>query len=161
MGADIKILYETYAPMVYRRCRSILRDEDEALDCMQDVFVKFLVKYPHLEEGGFSSLLYTMATRFSLNALRSRRRGGGRVLALDQVGGEHLAQESHQDAVLTEYLLERILSLTDEKTRHIAWLHYADKLTLEETAAEVGMSVSGIRRRLRMLQKLGREVKER
>lgn len=34
----------------------------------------------------------------------------------------------------------------------MAILHYVDGLTLDETAAEMGMSVSGVRKRLRVLK---------
>jgi RNA polymerase sigma-70 factor, ECF subfamily len=37
-------------------------------------------------------------------------------------------------------------------TRVMAVLHYLDGLTLEEVSAEVGLSVSGVRKRLRGLQ---------
>ena len=33
-------LYEAYAPMVYRRCVFMLKDEAEAGDMMQDVFLR-------------------------------------------------------------------------------------------------------------------------
>ena len=56
--------------------------------------------------------------------------------------------------------LDQIFALEDEKTRTIAWLHYVDRLTLEETAAQAGMSVSGIRKRLRKLQKIGQDFRE-
>jgi RNA polymerase sigma-70 factor (ECF subfamily) len=39
-----------------------------------------------------------------------------------------------------------------ENTRYMAVLHYIDGLTLEETAQETGMSVSGVRKRLRRLK---------
>ena len=57
-------------------------------------------------------------------------------------------------------MLDQIFALDDEKTRTIAWLHYVDRLTLEETAERSGMSVSGIRKRLRKLQKIGQEYRE-
>jgi DNA-directed RNA polymerase specialized sigma24 family protein len=43
---NVEALYRKYAPMVLRRCRSILRDEDAAQDAMQDVFVQLLRRYP-------------------------------------------------------------------------------------------------------------------
>jgi len=32
---DVGALYGTYAPMVLRRCRHLLRDEEQAADAMQ------------------------------------------------------------------------------------------------------------------------------
>ena len=39
---DVEALYEKYGPMVMRRCRQLLKDETEALDATQDVFVQVL-----------------------------------------------------------------------------------------------------------------------
>jgi RNA polymerase sigma-70 factor (ECF subfamily) len=39
---DIEAYYRRYAPMVLRRCRRLLRDEEEAVDAMQDVFVRMM-----------------------------------------------------------------------------------------------------------------------
>ena len=37
---DFDSLYRTFGPMVLRRCRFLLKDEEKALDAMQDVFVR-------------------------------------------------------------------------------------------------------------------------
>ncbi len=48
--------------------------------------------------------------------------------------------------------LERLFGAEPESTFTIAVLCYVDRMTLEETAAEVGLSVSGVRKRLRKLR---------
>ncbi len=70
---DIDRLYRTYGPMVLRRCRRLLRDEDQALDAMQDVFARLLQHGDRLTAEYPSSLLYRMATNLCLNRLRERR----------------------------------------------------------------------------------------
>ncbi|MEE0876707.1 MAG: sigma factor-like helix-turn-helix DNA-binding protein, partial [Fibrobacteraceae bacterium] len=49
-------------------------------------------------------------------------------------------------------ILARLFSKEPESSRTIAVLHYVDGLTLEETAREVSLSVSGVRKRLRALK---------
>jgi hypothetical protein len=49
-------------------------------------------------------------------------------------------------------LLAQLFGRTPESSRVIAVLHYLDGLTLEEVAKEVGVSVSGVRKRLRVLR---------
>ena len=44
--------------------------------------------------------------------------------------------------------LTRIFHRQQESTRVIATLHLLDGMTLEEVAAEVGLSLSGVRKRL-------------
>ena len=42
MGVDVRDWYERYGPMVQRRCRGLLHDEQEAFEVTQDVFVEVL-----------------------------------------------------------------------------------------------------------------------
>ena len=71
---DVDNLYRRYAPMVMRRCRGMLRDEDMAADAMQETFVQVLRHRESLDARYPSSLLYRIATNTCLNAMRSRRR---------------------------------------------------------------------------------------
>jgi RNA polymerase sigma-70 factor (ECF subfamily) len=49
-------------------------------------------------------------------------------------------------------MLERLFGVQRESTRTMALLHYVDGLTLNQVADEVGLSVSGVRKRLRGLR---------
>ena len=71
---DVDILYRRYGPMVMRRCRQLLRDEDQALDATQDVFVRLLTRRDRLRDDAPCSLLYRMATNLCLNRIRDDRR---------------------------------------------------------------------------------------
>ena len=53
---------------------------------------------------------------------------------------------------LARRMVDRLFAGTAESTAHIAVLHYVDRVTLEEVAAEVGLSVSGVRKRLATLK---------
>jgi RNA polymerase sigma-70 factor (ECF subfamily) len=52
----------------------------------------------------------------------------------------------------TRSMLSRLFAREPDSTRVMAVLHFVDGLTLEETAHEVGLSVSGVRKRLRTLK---------
>lgn len=147
---DVEALYQRYGPMVLRRCRQLLRDEDKAFDVMQDVFVQVLRYQRRLTDEYPSSLLYRMATNLCLNRLRDARRHG-------ETSDEDLllqiaSSEDVEEQVGARTLLERLFGRHQESTRTMAVLHFVDGLTLAETAAEVGMSVSGVRKRLRALR---------
>jgi len=145
-GIDVDALYQKYGPMVLRRCRRILGDDDEALDVMQEVFVRVWTHRGTLSDRYPSSLLFRIATNLSLNRLRDRGRRpslpGDDVL--ERIAGRH-----DLDAPL---LLDRLLGRQPESTRTMAVLHYVDGMTLEQVAAECGLSVSGVRKRLRGLR---------
>jgi RNA polymerase sigma-70 factor (ECF subfamily) len=143
-------LYETYAPMVFRRCVYMLRDESEAQDMMQEVFLRVFDRMDSLDLSQPSSLLWNTATRLCLNRIRDKRRRG-----LDVDSSElllNIACAEEDDGREASGILARIFSKEQESTRTIAVLHYVDGMTLEETAETVGLSVSGVRKRLRTLQ---------
>jgi len=136
--------------MVLRRCRFLLRNEDDAVDAMQDVFVQLLRYSDRLTDEAPSSLLFRMATNVCLNRLRSARRHptapANDVLTRIAAAGDLAAEAAHRG------LLGRIFGREPESTRLIAVLHLVDGMTLEEVAHEVKMSVSGVRKRLRTLR---------
>lgn len=144
---DIETTYKEFGPMVYRRCLQLLGDEAQAAEAMQDVFVKLM----GVEEvSAPSSLLYIMATRHCLNILRSKKRRPED--ASGDLVYEIASARDFEETSKARMLLAQLFGRTPESSRVIAVLHYLDGLTLEEVAKEVGMSVSGVRKRLRVLR---------
>ena len=136
--------------MVIRRCRQLLRDEQEALDAAQDVFVRLLEGKERLRADYPSSLLYRMATNLCLNRRRDRLRHG--ETPDDELLDRIADQDDIEARVHAGALLDRLFGRQRESTRTLAVLHYVDGMTLEEVAREVGLSVSGVRKRLRSLR---------
>ena len=153
---DIDQLYRQYGPMVMRRCRQLLRDEDLALDATQDVFVRLIERRDHLRADYPSSLLYRIATNICLNRIRDAKQ---RKTSTDQKLLEQIADlDDAEGQVEARSVLARLFGLERETTRTMAVLHYVDGMTLEEVAGEVGMSVSGVRKRLRGLRATLKEM---
>ena len=143
---DVDILYRRYGPMVMRRCRQLLRDEDQALDATQDVFVRLLTRRDRLRDDAPCSLLYRMATNLCLNRIRDarRRKTTANSTLLEQIA----CWEDAEGQIDARAVLAKLFGQQRESTRTMAVLYYVDGMTLEEVAREVGMSVSGVRKRL-------------
>ena len=153
MSIDVENAYRTFGPMVMRRCRAMLRDEDAAADAMQDTFVQVLRHRDRLESTALSSLLYTIATNVCLNRIRSR--GRDRSQPAGDVLDTIAHSDDHADRILTGHFLDRLFAEQLENTQAMAVCYYLDGMTLEETARTFGMSVSGVRKRLRTLRSAG------
>ena len=151
MKIDIEQMYTRYGPMVLRRCRQLLSDEHLAKDAMQEVFIQVIRKQSALTMEYPSSLLYRMATNISLNMIRSRKRRAEISHDSDLVYQIATDQDTHAD-IETRSLLDKIFDRERASTKVIAIYHFVDGLTLEQTAQEMNMSVSGIRKRLRQLK---------
>jgi RNA polymerase sigma-70 factor (ECF subfamily) len=147
---DVEALAERYGPMVLRRCRQLLRDEDEAMDASQDVFVRLIQHRDRLEARYPSSLLYRIATNVCLNRIRDRGRhptSSDEALLVGIASAETAGADTE-----ARLMLDRLFGRHPVSSRTIALLHYLDGLTLEQVAEVVGLSVSGVRKRLRGLR---------
>jgi RNA polymerase sigma-70 factor (ECF subfamily) len=136
--------------MVLRRCRKLLGDDTTARDAMHDVFVQVLTRADQLADHAPSSLLFRIATNTCLNRLRTRRRrpedGDPELLVQIAEATDPAARSAARAA------LDALFRDEPADTAVIAVMHLHDDMTLEEVAAEVGMSVSGVRKRLARLR---------
>jgi len=147
---NVESLYRRYGAMVLRRCRQLMGNEDLAADAMQETFERILRSGNKLHARYPSSLLYRIATNVCLNALRTRRRRPT-VSAepfLDSIAG----RERMEDRILDSFMLEMVFSGTAGSTRTAAEMLYLEGCTLAETAEQVDLSISGVRKRLRCLR---------
>jgi len=117
---------------------------------MHDVFVQVLSHADRLADQAPSSLLFRIATNVCLNRLRSRKRRpeDGDPDLLVEIA-EHTDPAARNAA---RAALDTLFRHEPDQTALIAVLHLHDQMTLEEVAAEVGMSVSGVRKRLQKLR---------
>jgi RNA polymerase sigma factor (sigma-70 family) len=158
VAVDVEALYTRYGPMVLRRCRSMLRDEADALDALQDTFVQVLRHRERLDARGPSSLLYCIATNVCLNRMRTLRRrpreSGDEVLA------GIASSEDVESRAVTAGFLDRLFASERATTRTMAVMHYVDGMTLDEVARHARLSVSGVRKRLDGLRTRARALEE-
>jgi RNA polymerase sigma-70 factor (ECF subfamily) len=137
--------------MVYRRCLSLLRNHELAQEATQEVFLKILARTDTLDLGqGPSSLLYITAINTCLNMIRSAKRRPETLddeLLLCIVDCETVERSS-----VLGLFARQILADESASTQAMAIMHYLDGMTYEELAAQFNLSVSGVRKRLRVFK---------
>jgi RNA polymerase sigma-70 factor (ECF subfamily) len=141
-------LYQQYGGMVYRRCLKLLKNEQDALDCMQDVFLSATKSFGHIQHP--SSYLYRVATNLSLNWIRDHK--NIQETEIDDLVIEIASSEDSDTMVIFNSILDKIFHNEAASTKVIALLHLYDGFTLEEVSDIVNMSLSGVRKRLRTLK---------
>ena len=150
LGIDVKVYYDRFGGLVFRRCQKLLQDEEKALDAMQDVFVKLIRYQDRLKGTHPSSLLYRISTNVCLNKIRKER--NFKVTDTKDILLQIPLYDNNESKCDAENLLEYILSEKSESTHKIAVMHFVDGMTLKEIAGEVGLSISGVFKRIKDLR---------
>lgn len=153
VSLDLEAEYRRYGPMVLRRCRYLLRDEARAQDALHDVFVGLLRANANRNYSGesTSNLLRRIATNVCLNRIRAEKLRTPATTD-DAVLTVIASHEDLEARGVAAAVLRKLFARELPSTAHLAVLHFVEGLTLEEVASEVGLSVSGVRKRLRNLK---------
>ena len=124
----------------------MLRSDDDAFDAAQDVFVRALRAHRRIHAAYPSTLLYTMATRVCLNRIRWRRRHA------EADGNEAFDEFPVADASFDEaearLMTDAVMRQASEETRALLYMYFVDGMSLEETGRILGLSASGVRKRI-------------
>ena len=143
---ELAALYDRYAHIVYRRCLSILRNEEDAHDAVQETFARVIRN--HSEFRGQASPLtwmYKISTNYCLNQLRN---GKGRRGKLDVLVHEVATSAPAVTGRLDEARVVALLEHCDEETRACVMHTFFDECTRQEVADLVGLSVPTVRKRI-------------
>ena len=143
---EVRILYERYASMVFRRCRMFLKSEDDAWDATQEVFMKLMRSLDTItrKESIYSWLLST-STNYCISFLRKKRHEFFDETRHNVPESDGLPQERR---MLLSELYRHFLAPWDEKTRQVIIYTYIDGYRQDEIAQLTGMGESTIRRHL-------------
>src|SRR5664279_2835623 len=134
----LTILYKTYGPAIYIRCRSILGDEAEAHDATQETFLRV---YRHLDDvpGRREALywIYRVATNYCLNELRNRK---NRPAVLAASTYDVPSAHDWERRIVNRDFAARLIAAAHPKVKPVAWLYHVDGLEQAEVAKVLSLS---------------------
>ena len=145
-GGDMRAmetLMRRHNRVLYRTARAILRDDAEAEDAVQEAYLQ---AYRSLATFRGESKLSTWLVRIAANEALMRRRRNIRMAEVVSLDPAIQAQEDHGDSMLRRILEKRIDALPDEY-RAVFVLRALEELSVEETAAALGISEATVRTR--------------
>lgn len=135
----IRTAVEKYSKTLYRICFTILTNNEDAEDAVQDTFIKYMTKAPSFEnEEHEKAWLIKVATNISLNINRFRVKHT--TLNIDEI------REIGLDETDCE-VMSVVLTLP-AKYKVVMDLHYIEGYTSGEIANIIGVSSDSVRKRL-------------
>lgn len=158
--AVITSLYRSHGDQVWRRARAILRNDDDARDLVQEVFL-WLWTNPGAFRGQSapSTYLYAATTRAALTRLRDARNRARlldeRVVAAD-VHPTHAGLSVDQRADL-----RALMARLPEHVAEVVVYSFIDGMSHDEIAALLGITRREVAARLERIPDLARHLQSR
>jgi RNA polymerase sigma factor (sigma-70 family) len=141
----IGILLERYTLLLLGVCMKYLKDENEAKDCVQQIFLKVLTEVGKYRIDYFKSWLYMVAKNHCLMRLRNKGTKTAKEL------NEHHAvtfESDKEDVIANEKtydLLEEVLQELGEEQRQCVILFYLKKNSYQQISEKTGFSLMQVK----------------
>jgi RNA polymerase sigma-70 factor, ECF subfamily len=144
--------YERYAQIIFNLCVRILKDEAEAQDVLQEIFLQIWREAARFDPSRASvkTWLFTIARSRSLDRYRSRKTVTSRLEdnAEDQIQQIAGKEDLQGTSIMQQYVLNALSELSAEQ-RLVLELSYYEGLTQEEIAGRLKEPLGTIKSRIR------------
>ena len=141
----IGVLLERYTLLLLGVCMKYLKDENEAKDCVQQIFLKVLTEAGKYKIDYFKSWLYMVAKNHCLMRLRDKGAKGVKELS------DHHAvatEADRQELIANEQtydLLEEVLNELSEEQRQCVILFYLKKNSYQQISEKTSYSLMQVK----------------
>jgi RNA polymerase sigma factor (sigma-70 family) len=140
------ILLKRYTMLLLGVCMKYLKDEEEAKDAVQQIFLKVITEIPKYKVEFFKSWLYMLARNFCLMRIRDRQGRKPIELTDDVVAYEEMNVKTElfeKDKALS--LVEEGLSELNDEQRLCLKLFYFDQKSYQQITDLTGYNVSQVK----------------
>jgi RNA polymerase sigma-70 factor (ECF subfamily) len=146
------LLLERYEAAFLRKAKSIIWNELDAEEIVQDAFTKIYINAGRFEvrEGAkFSSWAYTILINTALTRYQKNVKQGKRTMVLDPEVMETFGEmKNHNAFELDRDLIERVLEKMPGHFAKVLRLHYLEHWSHKDIADTTGESVGAVKSRI-------------
>jgi RNA polymerase sigma-70 factor (ECF subfamily) len=147
---SLAVLFDRYSRLVYSIAVRIVKDEAEAEDVVQTVFLDFSRSLESYDSARGTLRVWLLQYAYHRALHRKRHLVANRFYS--QVELRDLQRESYtplaSEVMEREQILHRLLAQTSTQRRRILELTYCEGLTANEVAISTGLSVNVVRHEL-------------
>ncbi len=145
-------LLERYQAAFLRKARTIIHNEQDAEEVVQDAFTKIYMNAHRFEVrpgAKFSSWAYTILVNTALTRYQKCVREGKRTMLLDPEYMEQLGEMKEHSAFRQDAdAIERILARLPGHFARVLRLHYLEHWSHKDIADETGETVGAVKARI-------------
>lgn len=147
-----EVLYDRYATLVYNKCYGFAKDEDEAKDLTQDVFLKLFVKLASFKEiSKFSTWLYAFTYNHCVNYVTRNTAKKFEKQSVDYHDIENVSEDEYEYGFhqMKVDKLKKALELISPDEKMILLMKHQDYLSIKEIEVVLGIGESAVKMRLK------------
>ena len=134
-------LLERYTLLLLGVCMKYVKDENEAKDCVQQIFLKVLTEVSKYRIEYFKSWLYMVAKNHCLMRLRDNGKKGSKELKEEMLVHTEPEKEELIKNEQTYDLLEDAIAELSEEQRQCVILFYLKKNSYQQITVKTGLSL--------------------
>lgn len=148
-----EVLYDRFSSLVYNKCYGFAKDEDEAKDLTQDVFLKLFVKLSSFKGNSkFSTWLYAFTYNHCVNYVTRNTAKKFEKQTVDYTDIENISEEVEDSSDFNDMRVDKLkkaLDLISPNEKMILLLKFHDNLTIKEIESVLGVGESAVKMRIK------------
>lgn len=165
---NLSIVYEQYHRYIFHLCLKLTRNQNEAEDLAQEVWVKIVRYEKQLHEV---DRIKAWITTVTMNTFRDRYRKNVRrtkymvnqpenldVPILDLIANNELSTEEQIERVAITKIVQEKMEQLDSIYQKTLWYFYVDQYSLAEISALMKVSIGTVKSRLFRAKKRLKEI---
>lgn len=146
------VLLERYQEPFLRKARSIIRNEEDAEEIVQDTFTKIYLnanRFEIREGASFSSWAYRILMNTACTRYQKRIKEGQRFSAIDPEFEQFIGERAnHSGFGESRDAIERVLERLPGHFSRVLRLHYLERWSHQDIAEQTGESTGTIKARI-------------
>jgi RNA polymerase sigma factor (sigma-70 family) len=142
------VLLQRYTLLLLGVCMKYLKNEEEAKDCVQQVFLKAITELHKYRVEYFKSWLYMVAKNHCLMKLRDKQARTPAEIREDQLtiaSGEDTSLQLHLEKDRQLELMSDCLNELNKEQKQCVTLFYLDKRSYNEIADQTGFTLMQVK----------------
>ena len=160
--AMVEILYQRYAPKVYRKCISFVKEDDIAENLTHDIFIKVYLNLASFKRRSkFSTWLYSITYNFCIDYLRKAKKQ--QVYNLDDqkevVGDADIDSLEDLKGIELKRLKQLLEKIKPEEKMSLL-MKYREEMSIKEIQQVFQISESAVKMRIKRAKEKVRNLYE-
>ena len=157
------LLYNRYAPKIYAKCITLLKDEGYAKDATQEIFIKVFTNLAKFgEKSKFSTWVYSITYNFCIDFLRKKKKQQ-KVFSDEIEKAPDIIDDNISDKVILELeigQLKKVLESIPVGDKAILLMKYQDGMSIKEISDVLNKSDSAVKMKLKRAKEKAQKIKK-